>query len=152
MKYEGGYLGVTATREGLTQHQRIKFKLLVVEWSIAQLHSGDCVGGDTELHNIICNLMEGYPDSDLKRSCLTFGHPPDNNKYRAFNTYNLCFPPLPYLERNKAIVDATDHLIVCPKGKKEYKHSGTWSTKKYAESVGKPYTIIYPDGTTSYRD
>jgi len=34
-----------------------------------------------------------------------------------------------------------------PKGKvEEWRGSGTWATIRYARKVGKPVTIIYPDG------
>ena len=57
--------------------------------------------------------------------------------------------PLPYLERNRAIVDACDILIACPKGMQEEQRSGTWATVRYARRRDRPIVIVWPDGTVT---
>jgi hypothetical protein len=57
--------------------------------------------------------------------------------------------PLPYLERNRAIVDETDVLVATPQTPDEQMRSGTWATIRYARSQGKPVTVIAPDGSVA---
>ena len=42
---------------------------------------------------------------------------------------------MPYLERNKNIVNAVDFIIAAPDGPEKVR-SGTWSTVRYAKKVG----------------
>jgi predicted Rossmann fold nucleotide-binding protein DprA/Smf involved in DNA uptake len=53
--------------------------------------------------------------------------------------------PLPYLERNHAIVNESDFLIAAPDGP-ETLRSGTWATVRYARKVGKRVLVIMPNG------
>lgn len=62
--------------------------------------------------------------------------------------------PLPYMERNRAIVDASDVLIACPYEivEPEFGRSGTWSTIRYALTIPNfPVVIIWPNGRVEVR-
>lgn len=112
---------------------------------IEEFHHGDCIGADAEAHDIF--HMAGIP---------IMIHPPENPAKRAFKLtpgytgglQNGLLPPKPYLKRNRDIVMATDVLIACPAGP-EILHSGTWSTVRFARSLGRRIFIIMPEGLKS---
>jgi hypothetical protein len=129
-----GHVGFTGTRHGMTSYQReVVAKLLEgCEW----LHHGDCLGSDVQAHGLAMEMR-----------IRTAIHPPTNESQRAFCAGQLFLPPLGYLARNRAIVNATGRLIATPHGYEEEMRSGTWSTIRFAHGVGKPVTIVFPDGS-----
>jgi hypothetical protein len=132
-------IGFTGTREGLTAAQRDKLVMLVV--APEEFHHGCCVGADEQAAHIAFS-------ADCPR---IVGHPPTATAMLSefslgFNTEN--HDPLPYLERNRRIVDACETLIACPKGPEEQR-SGTWATVRYARKQKKQILIIWPNGTVS---
>jgi hypothetical protein len=123
-------VGVTATRSGLTERQRQAIALALK--GATEGHHGDCVGGDAEFHQMC--LDAGVP---------VIVHPPQNPKLRAFcqGAARVC-EPLPYLVRNKCIVDAVDVMIGAPREAHEpppARGQGTWSTIRYARC--RPVTL-----------
>jgi hypothetical protein len=58
------------------------------------------------------------------------------------------YPPKPYLERNRDIVDSTELLIACPKDMTE-SSGGTWATVRYARKQKKPIVVVWPDGSVT---
>lgn len=65
-------------------------------------------------------------------------HPPGDPKLRAFceGAYRV-MPPQPYLQRNHAIVDASEILFALPlEAERELQRSGTWATIRYARKRG----------------
>lgn len=52
-------------------------------------------------------------------------------------------------DRNHDIVNSCEHLVAAPPAMFELKLSGTWDTIRYARQVGRPVTIVWPDGTTT---
>ena len=136
-------IGFTGTQKGMTPEQRRTFEGFVdpnegtdfmAEFK-PEFHSGDCVGADEQARDI-CEY-HGY---------RLIGHPPDNPSKRAFGAFHEIREPLPYLDRNKAIVNETDYLIACPGEMQEKLRSGTWSTVRYARKQGRKVVIIYPNG------
>ena len=78
-------------------------------------------------------------------------YPPLDSTLRAFIA-KTCEVALPYLERNRKIVDNSDMLLAAPAGPEaEHLRSGTWSTIRYAIKMGKRVFIILPDGEEEYR-
>jgi hypothetical protein len=111
------------------QKSEIKNILSKIDKPITVLH-GDCVGADTEFHNLC---------SELRIEIHIF--PPDDDKLRGFNKSDTIMQPKPYLKRNEDIVKKCDILIACPIDKnKEILRSGTWSTIRKAKKLGK---IVY---------
>jgi hypothetical protein len=107
---------------------------------LGKLHHGKCRGADAEAHAISRSI-----DPEIK----IVTHPPENTTYVA----EECVgdeerDPLPYLERNKAIVDECEVLVAAPEQNHEIVRSGTWSTVRYARKQGKPVVIILPLGAT----
>jgi hypothetical protein len=138
---DGIRLGFTGSREGMTDRQKSAFGLWIYGRRFAEFHHGCCVGADAFAVVVILDEAIGRP--------TVIGHPGDwpplTDKEACASSAELK-PCRPNLERNRNIVDATDHLVACPKGKEEQR-SGTWATIRYARKVGRPVTIIWPDGT-----
>jgi len=106
-----------------------------VEW-----HYGMCVGADM--------LAAELADS---AGFWLVGHPPTNRKLIALRPKpHDQMPPLPYLERNKAIVQNAQALIAMPRTTDEELRSGTWSTIRYARRIKRPVLIVRPDGSLFY--
>jgi hypothetical protein len=133
-------IGFTGTQRGMTERQK------AVMWEHIQraagdFHHGDCVGADSDAHDIA--EMAGL---------VIFIHPPENPSKRAFKVVpaSRIKKPKPYLDRNKDIVIETEELIATPGEMTEQLRSGTWSTVRFARKIGRPVTIIFPDGTKSH--
>lgn len=129
-------VSVTGTRHGTTLYQKAVLQSNIRH--IAWLHHGDCIGADADAHDIARKL-----------GIKIHVHPPDNPTLRAFKGGDRESEPLPYLERNKAIVNAGQWLIATPATTTEILRSGTWSTVRYARKMDKNRLIIYPGGDTS---
>lgn len=124
-------IGFTGTQRGMSLRQRDRLSSILSKYR-GEFHHGDCIGADAESHAlaIICGWK-------------VILHPPIDNSKRAFckgSFYELA--PKEYLERNKDIVNNTEGLIVAPYTAIEILRSGTWSTKRYAEKIGKPFEIL----------
>jgi hypothetical protein len=100
--------------------------------NIEAFHHGDCVGADAEAHAIA-----------LERSLRIYLHPPDVDAKRAFcPEASFTFAPRPYLERNRAIVNACRVLIAAPSQSAEVLRSGTWATVRYARRTRRLHIYI----------
>lgn len=126
-------IGFTGTSLGITPSQRSALVVLLADLQPVEVHFGDCVGADAEAFALV--------------KCRRIGHPPTDPRARAFCNYDEELTPLPYLKRNRAIVDATDCLVATPRTFKEELRSGTWATIRYARKAQRPRYIIWPDGT-----
>lgn len=137
------HVGVTASRHGLTGKQVTRAHALLAMWSAepVTLHHGDCVGGDEALVGLARPL--GY---------IVHAHPPAEPRLRAWANSDITEGVLPYLVRNRAIVDASRYLIACP-GSATPNRSGTWRTIRYAQAqkdtgVELGLFVIGPKGET----
>lgn len=132
-------LGVTGTRQGLSQAQRFAAHRLLVDIGPTRLHHGDCIGVDVQIHVMATKL--GIP--------ITV-HPPDIRTYRAFTRGDQMTEPLPYLVRDRIIVDTCTLLLAVPNGPEKLR-SGTWATVRYARKQHRRIVILRPDGDLEYR-
>ena len=133
-------VGFTGTQEGLTKGQHAKLsetlRALHAEGEgISHFHHGDCIGADSEAHGIVRALFSRV---------FIVGHIPEKNDKRGFNECDEERIPLPYLTRNRCIVDEVDVMIACPKEREETVRSGTWSTVRYAREIGRRLIIVFP--------
>ena len=135
-------LGLTGSRKGLTDEQVVSFLSLVKELNsesrISTVHHGDCAGSDADMHKLLTNILGN----------VFFLHPASGveAQFRANCTpFRWRHLPLPPLQRNSNIVEASDVLIATPKGKESLR-SGTWATIRFARKTGVKTYIIYPDG------
>lgn len=125
-------IGFTGNRYGLKPEQEEQIKLLLDKYDNIIVSHGDCVGSDTEFHNICINYKNTH--SDKKITIYIF--PPNNPKLRAFNKGDVLMEERPYLERNLNILKNSSILIACPIDKnKEELRSGTWSTIRQARKL-----------------
>lgn len=124
-------VGFTGTQFGMTVEQKLALlKFISTNRDITEFHHGDCIGADYESHIL----------ASVRKRIRIVIHPPEDPRKRA-NCRGRLLPPLPYLERNKAIVNNTDVLIAAPRGP-EVLRSGTWSTVRYARKAGKKVIIL----------
>lgn len=144
---DGRRVGFTGTQVGGLPMQEETLRQLLRDKKPSEFHHGDCVGADAQAHQVVCGLRI---DEGLTR-IIPHIHPPLDTVKRAWCQWDnaIVYRPRPYLERNHAIVDATDELIAMPKGYEEELRSGTWATIRYARKQGKPVTIIWPNGSTN---
>ena len=133
-------IGFTGTRHGMTEKQKESTQKFIISEKFSEIHHGDCIGSDKEMHEIITNYREKE-----KKNIKIVGHPPKYNKYRANCKCDIFLAKNDYLTRNHDIVDSTDILIATPETK-ERLHSGTWSTVRYARKKGKKIYIIHQNG------
>ncbi len=133
-------VGFTGTRQDLLPDQfHALCELIKSLEGITEFRHGACVGADCESVDVAWQWA-----SSAKR----IAHPPTNRSMVSRSALDLSdeiLDPLPYLDRNKAIVDACDILIAAPKGPEELR-SGTWSTVRYARKLGRRIIIVWPSG------
>lgn len=130
------HIAFTGTQNGMTPQQAEAFRD-VLGWGNHVdhfLHHGDCIGADIDAHRIA-----------LARGWRIHVHPPDDPRKRAFCAGAVIHAPLPYLVRNRVIVDSAELLVATPSGPEKLR-SGTWATIRYAIKRGKPVWIVWPHG------
>jgi hypothetical protein len=124
----------------MTHQQKIGIRELMMELAPAEAHHGDCKGADATFHRF-CKLF----------SCYIVGHPGvDRHGFaltRAYCDVDESLPPLPYLERDKVIVEVSKILIATPRMMIEEVRSGTWATVRLARKRNRTIHIVYPDGS-----
>lgn len=130
-------LGFSGTRHGMKALQWETVRCLLAMMDPDEVHHGDCLGADSQFHDL---ALEQYSQVDIHI------HPPDNPVGRANRRSAIIYAPRPYLERNRAIVHASDALIATPRESEEQQRSGTWATVRYAREKGIPLFIVLPDG------
>lgn len=136
------HLGFTGTRHGMTREQLHNVRALVVSLQNANAptriaaHHGDCVGADAEFH-AICRAL----------GCWMVGHPPTDDKLRAFCEFDECYEPRPFTHRNSAIVAGSSYMIGTPFEMVNPGRGGTWSTIGKAISKVGRLAVVLPDGT-----
>lgn len=128
-------VGFTGTQDGMTLAQRAACWNILDDLVPDEFHHGLCIGADEEAHGLVLQ----FP------SCEVHGHPPLNMSKMAKCQCDVLHAPKEYLVRNRDIVDATERLIATPKGAEELR-SGTWSTVRYARTLGRRLYIVMPDG------
>jgi hypothetical protein len=132
-------VGITGTRDGMTPEQHIAFAELIAHGCIEEFHHGDCVGVDETAADLF---------SKVWGTNFVHSHPPTNERFRAFAKSGTIYEALPYLRRNRKIVEAADILIVVPKTNTWPEgYGGTWHCYRQARELGKKRIIIWPDGT-----
>lgn|SRR5678816_4348596 len=126
----------------MTDMQRLSLRLQLIallRLDDCQFHHGDCVGADEQFHNLVREIFGGF----------IVGHIPDDPTNRAFCVVDAEMPPLPYMQRNRAIVDAAHIMLAAPYEMKQQPYGGTWRTIALARKASKPLTIVWPDGTVT---
>ena len=141
-------VGFTGTSQGMTARQLRSLTRELRAFDLREAHHDDCVGADTEFHNLI---RDRFPQTRI------IGHPgfPESDSRRANNACDEV-RPVPNggpLKRNRTIVEEVDLMFATPLQNQEILRSGTWSTIRYAArpQVKRRLTIIWPDGAIGRR-
>lgn len=130
-------VGFTGTRHGMSKEQRETFRAVIKKLGITGFHHGDCVGSDLQAHNTVRK----------RTSAKIYVHPPLDESNRAFaKGPTFTYDATDYLVRNRNIVHRCSHLVAAVQGEEQLR-SGTWSIIRYAKKIGRPVTIILPDGS-----
>jgi hypothetical protein len=129
------HLGFTGTRAGMTLRQLEALAYELRRFEPGVLHHGDCKGADAQAAELATGI--GW---------RTEAHPANLEQWRAYTPADVIHEPLPALERNHVIVQASHRVIACPDGP-ERRRSGTWATIRYAQRAGWPILIILPQQT-----
>ena len=124
-------IGFTGTQKGMNPSQTSQVRKLLSQLMPDTIHHGGCIGADKEFHDMA---------SKLKIEIVL--HPPIIKDRQAVHDADTVWPEKSYLERNKDIVESSDMIIACPAQRYEVRRSGTWSTIRYARSLGIPCTVI----------
>jgi hypothetical protein len=153
------HIGFTGTRHGMTSAQLDALITILSEevpsaddW-IA--HHGDCIGADAQFHQLVRKYDDTAWDANYPECCrnptphsvIVVGHPPIDDSRRAFCDFDALHDPRPFMERNRAIVEASDLMIATPREASEQPRGGTWGTIRIARTRGKPLALLLPDGT-----
>jgi len=122
-------IGFTGNRHGINPEQKLGIISILDKYDNLIVSHGDCIGSDTDFHNICIDYRNANPNKKLRIDI----YPPNYPRFRAFNKGDLLMDEKPYLERNSDIINNSSILIACPIDKnKEELRSGTWSTVRKA--------------------
>jgi hypothetical protein len=103
--------------------------------------------GAVELHHGEAEVADELAGNMARaRGWRIVGHPSSMHEHRCEVDERV--EARPPLIRDHDIVDETECLVAMP-WRSEYLRNGEWATIRYARKVGKPITIIWPDGTIS---
>lgn len=132
-------VGFTGTRVGMTGKQEETFAKLISSFGATEFRFGCCTGSDEQAFYRVMEIG----------GIRTVAHPP-RNKFSAFEPLgaDTILPDEEFIKRNHSIVDNTEVLIAISKTKEWELRSGTWATIRYAQKLGRPVHIIYPNGDT----
>lgn len=131
-------IGITGTRKGANKVQQIAISQKLK--GVSHFHHGCAVGVDIKAAQMAHNsgiYVVGHPGMDVH----------GNVRSNITNFDNHTEEPLPFLQRNRIIVDASNLMLAVPKDMQEERRSGTWYTVRYCRTVNKPLIILWPDGT-----
>lgn len=122
-------IGFTGNRKGLSPNNEEEIKLILDKYDNIIVSHGDCIGSDTDFHNLCMN----YKNTHINKNITICIFPPNNPSLRAFNKGDILMKEEPYLKRNLNIIKNSSILIACPIDKnREDLRSGTWSTIRKA--------------------
>ena len=139
-------IGFTGNRNGMTPSQKAVFCAIIDMTHPKEFHEGDCVGSDAEATYAIHEWNANVCYTNAPYTSTIISHPPEDPKLRAYISAHKEYPAMPYLARNRSIVDCCDFMIATPSSSVEVKRGGTWYTIRYARRKHVPMFRICPDG------
>lgn len=138
----GKKLGFTGTNRGMGPSQRTELEALLKklkEEGFDEFHHGLCIGADEQAAILAKSL--GY---------RVVAHPglardPTNTQYRSqWAGSDETLEAKPFLERDREMVDITERTVATPLTRNEIVRSGTWTTVRYARTLGRVIDLILP--------
>jgi hypothetical protein len=131
-------LGITGTHKGTQPLQRERLRAFVGFLVFNEAHHGDCIGVDSEFHDIVRELSKA----------VIVVHPPSNPKKRAWKQGDFILKEKPFMVRDDDIIAESDLMLAAPfQFDEQGKGSGTWAVIRHTRKAHKPLVIIWPDGT-----
>lgn len=124
-------VGISGTRHGANATQLYEIKTLLMDFKeqgAKNFRHGDCIGVDVEAADIARKL--GY---------FIIIHP---GPFGVGSKTDIILGRLPFLDRNKIIVDMSDVMLIVPYTNKEILRSGTWATYRYAQKKSVPVRMV----------
>jgi len=132
-------ISFTGTASGMNATQMTNVINLINKQKpkITKCVHGDCVGADTDFHNIVTKLGLG----DLIEI-----HPCTIHNKRGYNHAPKVYDAIGPLDRNKIMVQRAHLVVGTPGTDTEIIRSGTWHSIRYAKKLGRPLLVLYPSG------
>jgi len=139
-------IGFTGTRNGMSPMQLSCVRAIIQMHATDRRHiivtgaHGGCVGADAEFHSI---CMEYEIDRIIHPGYSTKDR--DSKKFSAdlfIGRRDVVLSPLPFLARNREIVETTDFMIACPESPLP-STGGTWYTVNYARDLKRNIIVIH---------
>lgn len=126
----------------MTTSQKGAVSFLLAGRDIAHVRHGGAIGADADFHRLVLAHRPGLVGTI---------HPCDIASQRENFTEEelLGWAVLAEkgpLDRNKDIVNTCERLLACVAGDVEELRSGTWSTIRYARSIGRWLVVLGPAG------
>lgn len=138
----GKKVGFTGTNRGMCPSQKTELEALLKklkEEGFDEFHHGLCIGADEQAAILAKSL--GY--RVVARPGLA--KDPTNLLYRSdWTGSDETLEAKPFIERDREIVDAVEHMLATPLSREEVIRSGTWTTVRYARKVGRQIDLILP--------
>lgn len=144
-------VGFSGTRKGMTGPQLQNLNILYNSLDhVTLVRHGGCKGADTQFHIMVATNSKHRAELNVHWGCAPNGeirgsNPDDLGPKEGYVSHT----PLPFLIRNKVIVDKSDVMFAAPGTEQEVLRSGTWATIRYCLKKRKPLTIITPSGAMS---
>jgi hypothetical protein len=142
-------IGITGTRDGMTEAQRYNFAFRIKELDFKEFHHGSCKGVDVQAARIVAET-NACKQGNAEIVC----HPgPDGDSCQEDSGVDtIIHDPKTHFARNRDIVNAVDLLIVIPKQDAWCLRGGTWYTHDFAKKQRKQTWVIWPDGLVEESD
>lgn len=132
----------TGTRRGMTTAQRAAFKALVSNRpDVTRIEHGACQGADRDAHLLTPHMVQSMWPCNAEQMAWA------EMVAKPLDILHSIRPPL---DRNRLIVRFGARLIAIPRLMKEEIRSGTWATIRFARSIRRPITLIWPDGSMTF--
>lgn len=140
---EENVLGMTGTRDGMTEAQKTTCLKLFLEFKPDIYIHGCCQGADQDFHHLIikttlgkkCPQIEGYPASIWQE------------QWAADQQFHHLHKGYTYKERDLIIATRSKWFLGFPRGYEEELRSGTWMTLRMRRKLNKSFIIVLPNGT-----
>lgn len=141
-------IGFTGTRHGMSPRQ-LAAATDLVHWLVRGneiivgkdrwiAHHGDCVGADSQFHDIVRPLVGSF----------VVAHPGQvQAKWQAKREADVVRARRAPMNRNRIIVAESTIMVATPYEDVEQPRGGTWSTIRMARAVDRPLAIVMRDGS-----
>jgi hypothetical protein len=133
-------VGLTGTRGGMTLEQAATAAAWFAErhGQIRELHHGDCVGVDAEIHDMI---------REVDPRVWIVGHPPTDGKMRAGCECDQTRSPRASAECIRYVAGESAVVLALPARSREQTSDPVWRAVAYTRNIRKRVDLILPDGT-----